>query len=133
MSTPYSAMGDAPIPQTATQRLASQDDVIRQQDQSLAALSRSVATLNNLGNEIHGELRAQGNLLDDLERGVDQTRDALVSQQSRLKKLIKRTRDNWLFFMISARNATSHTRTGAALACLRSVARPLNWHARAAA
>ena len=109
MSTPYSAMGDAPIPQTATQRLASQDDVIRQQDQSLAALSRSVATLNNLGNEIHGELRAQGNLLDDLERGVDQTRDALVSQQSRLKKLIKRTRDNWLFFMISARNATSHT------------------------
>ena len=61
-----------------------------------------MATLHNLGNEINGELRSQGQLLDDLERGVDQTRDALVSQQSRMRRLIRRTKDNWLFFAISA-------------------------------
>ena len=68
-------------------------------------LGRSVATLHNLGNEIHGELRHQGALLDDLEHGVDQTRDALVSQQTRLQRLIRRTKSNWLFFAISAHAA----------------------------
>jgi len=59
-----------------------------------------VATLGNLGDEINRTLRDQGRLLDQLEDGVDQTRDALTSQQTRLRRLIKRTRDNWLFFTI---------------------------------
>ena len=105
-ATPYMSADARPMPAAAppphAQVLAQQDQVIRQQDQSLDQLSRSVATLHNLGNEINGELRSQGQLLDDLERGVDQTRDALVSQQSRMRRLIRRTKDNWLFFAISA-------------------------------
>ena len=106
-ATPYTSADNQPLPPAQPQQiLAQQDEIIRQQDQSLSQLSRSVATLHNLGSEIHGEIRSQGQLLDDLERGVDQTRDALVSQQSRLKRLIKRTKDNWLFFCISARPLT---------------------------
>jgi len=102
-ATPYTAADTHPMPPAQPQHvLAQQDQIIRQQDQSLEQLSRSVATLHNLGHEIHGELRTQGALLDDLEHGVDQTRDALVSQQSRLKRLLKRTKDNWLFCAISA-------------------------------
>ena len=105
MSTPYQSFNPQPVvppqePPSHAQILAQQDQVIRQQDQSLDQLARSIGTLNNLGQEIHGELRAQGNLLDDLERGVDQTQSALLSQNSRMKRLIKRTKDNKLFCCI---------------------------------
>ena len=88
-------MGDFSTPYTSSTIqpaavLQQQDRIIQQQDQSLEQLSRSVGTLNRMGQEIRGELAQQSNLLDDLERGVDQTRDALVSQNSRLKRLIKR-------------------------------------------
>ena len=109
-STPYTSAFPSSQPMQPADRLQQQDQIIRQQDQSLEQLSRSVATLHNLGGEIHGELRAQGALLDDLERGVDQTRDALVSQQSRLQRLIRRTKDNWLFFAISAHRRRLHAR-----------------------
>jgi hypothetical protein len=45
-------------------------------------------------------------LIDDLDRGVDQTKDALVSQQSRLKRLLKQSRDNWKFFCVIGAHAT---------------------------
>ena len=108
-ATPYTSAPLAPAPHphagmSHTQVLAHQDQTIRQQDDALSQLSRSVATLNNLGSEIHGELRSQGNLLDDLERGVDQTRDALVSQNSRLSRLMKRTKSCWLYITISTQH-----------------------------
>ena len=102
-STPYTSAFPSSQPMQPADRLQQQDQIIRQQDQSLEQLSRSVATLHNLGGEIHGELRAQGALLDDLERGVDQTRDALVSQQSRLRRLMARTKTRWFFCTISTR------------------------------
>ena len=77
-----------------------QDQIIRQQDQSLEQISRSVGTLHRMGQEIRGEIAQQNHLLDDLESGVDQTRDALVAQQSRLKRLIKRTKDCKLYICI---------------------------------
>ena len=90
-ATPYtSSIPPAVQPGTVLQQ---QDQMIRQQDQSLEQLSRSVGTLNRMGHEIRGELAQQSVLLDDLERGVDQTRDALVSQQSRLQRLLKRTKN----------------------------------------
>ena len=77
-TTPYNTYtspggGSAQQPQPNTV-LQQQDQIIRQQDQSLDQLSNSVATLHRMGNEIHGELTQQSNLLDDLESGVDQTR-----------------------------------------------------------
>ena len=100
--------------------LRQQDQIIRQQDQSLEQISRSVGTLHRMGQEIRGEIAQQNHLLDDLESGVDQTRDALVAQQSRLKRLIKRTKDCKLYICIGA------------LACLpsvpwHSVARSISW------
>lgn len=103
-ATPYAQCGGsgggAAGPASIAPVLMQQDQIIRQQDQSLDQLSRSVATLNRMGHEIHGELRHQNVLLDDLESGVDQTQQALVSQQSRLKKLIKKSKDNWLMCSI---------------------------------
>ena len=108
-STPYtSAMGGGgpmqPAPDHASV-LRQQDQIIRQQDESLDQLGRSVASLHRMGNEINSELRDQGNLLSDLERGVDQTHDQLISQQSRLKKLIKKSKTWWLTVGISTRTA----------------------------
>ena len=114
-ATPYTSAPLSPAPQphaafpTHSQVLSQQDQVIRQQDESLSQLSRSVATLHNLGSEIHGELRSQGVLLDDLERGVDQTRDALVSQNSRLTRLMKRAKSSWLYLTISAQRGARLT------------------------
>jgi len=100
-STSYTSANNLPAQQPAPQVIIQQQDhVIRQQDQALDQLSASVATLHRMGNEIHGELITQSNLIDDLDRGVDQTKAALISQQGRLKKLIKKSRDNWLFCTI---------------------------------
>ena len=97
--SPYTSFGGPAAPANPQSVLQSQDQIIRQQDQSLDALGRSVATLNRMGHEIHGELLHQGNLLDDLERGVDQTRNALVSQNTRMQRLIQRTRKNCWWMM----------------------------------
>ena len=100
-ATPYtSATTGMARPAEPAAVLQQQDQIIRQQDESLAQLSRSVGTLNRMGQEIRGELASQSVLLDDLERGVDQTRDALVSQNSRLRNLIRRSKDCKLYICI---------------------------------
>ena len=98
--TPYESHGAQPLPPGGI--LQQQDQIIREQDQSLDQLSRSVATLRRMGGEIHGELTMQSNLLDDLESGVDQTHGALQSQRGRMKQLIKKSKDNWYFCIICA-------------------------------
>jgi t-SNARE complex subunit (syntaxin) len=104
-STPYMSAGtgnNMPPPPAGRDLLQQQDQVIRQQDQSLDQLANSVATLHRMGNDINGELVAQGHLLDDLERGVDQTRGALDSQHSRLKKLMLKNKRNcsWMIMIV---------------------------------
>eukprot|EP00320_Phaeocystis_rex_P001064 CAMPEP_0119056316 /NCGR_PEP_ID=MMETSP1178-20130426/1006_1 /TAXON_ID=33656 /ORGANISM="unid sp, Strain CCMP2000" /LENGTH=116 /DNA_ID=CAMNT_0007037037 /DNA_START=90 /DNA_END=440 /DNA_ORIENTATION=+ len=82
------------------QILAQQDQVIRQQDQSLDQLSQSIGVLKNMGGQIHHELGLQSNLLDDLERGVDSTQSQMQTHNSRMKRLIKKSQDNWLYCTI---------------------------------
>ena len=65
MSRNYTSFDDSarplpPVPPAGpVQTLASQDEIMRQQDAQLDQLSRSVATLHRMGNEIHGELLVQ--------------------------------------------------------------------------
>ena len=111
-------------PSSSAAVMQQQDQIIRQQDQSLNQLSQSIGTLKKMGTQIHDELNLQArrrrgrapastthsgvlprqsNLLDDLERGVDSTQAQIHTHNSRMKRLIKKSRDNWLYCLISAR------------------------------
>lgn len=121
-------------PSSSAAVMQQQDQIIRQQDQSLNQLSQSIGTLKKMGTQIHDELNLQArrrrgrapastthwrcaaprqsNLLDDLERGVDSTQAQIHTHNSRMKRLIKKSRDNWLYCLISARApATRPART----------------------
>jgi len=105
-ATPYNQMGGGVSsvvggagPSTS-QVLAQQDSVIRQQDQALDQLSNSIGTLKGMGRQIHGELIDQSSLLDDLEQGVDTTHASMKANNSKLNKLRKATKDNWLYCTI---------------------------------
>lgn len=139
-TTPYVRMqpaSDHTTPYTSSTTpsdvLQQQDQIIREQDQSLDALGRSVATLRNMGGQIKGELNMQvrvalslpsccahafatchpplpaplhqAGLLDDLENGVDETQGQLTSQSSRMKLLLKKSGNKGFYCSICARPA----------------------------
>ena len=69
---------------------SSQQTLLRQQDDSLDALSSTVTRLGQVGLTIGEELQIQADLLEEMEEEVDDTQNRLGAARRKLEKVIKK-------------------------------------------
>mmetsp|Transcript_6851 Transcript_6851/g.21240 ORF Transcript_6851/g.21240 Transcript_6851/m.21240 type:complete len:127 (-) Transcript_6851:291-671(-) len=67
--------------------------IMQEQDEGLEQLDGAVDRVHRMAQEIHGELKTQGNLLEDLENEIDETSEKMNFVMGKLAKLLK-TKDN---------------------------------------
>lgn len=68
-----------------------QEVLVQEQDQGLEDLHEVVQRIGNMGQEMNLELTEQGDMLDDLESGFDNTRSRMSNIQSKLDSFISET------------------------------------------
>lgn len=80
---------------TNEQILRYQDDVMRDQDDMLDELHKSVRSTKNIAIAVNDELDLQARLLDDLDSQVEQSQSNLQNATRKLSVLFKKTRGSW--------------------------------------
>lgn len=74
--------------------------VLREQDEQLETLGRSVGRTRVLGIQMGDELEEQNELLGDVEAGVDRHTTTLERARKRLGHVARKSRDNWSWVTI---------------------------------
>ena len=77
------------------QILQHQDTIMRDQDDMLDQLHRSVTSTKNIAIAVNEELDLHERLLDDLDSQVDQSQSNLKNASRKLGVLMKKTRGSW--------------------------------------
>ena len=77
------------------QILQYQDTIMRDQDDMLDQLHRSVTSTKNIAIAVNEELDLHERLLDDLDSQVDQSQSNLKNASRKLGVLMKKTRGSW--------------------------------------
>mmetsp|Transcript_6850 Transcript_6850/g.21237 ORF Transcript_6850/g.21237 Transcript_6850/m.21237 type:complete len:266 (-) Transcript_6850:291-1088(-) len=91
----YGAQSDIEMQNTdyVHQSHAETRTIMQEQDEGLEQLDGAVDRVHRMAQEIHGELKTQGNLLEDLENEIDETSEKMNFVMGKLAKLLK-TKDN---------------------------------------
>ncbi|KAA6419644.1 MAG: Qc-snare Syn8 Syntaxin8-family, partial [Trebouxia sp. A1-2] len=79
-----------------------QQDVIQEQDLSLAQMEQSVASTRHLALTINEELHVQERLLEDFEEEVDVSHNKMRAAQKRIKSVLKGSSGDWRSMLLAA-------------------------------
>ena len=71
------------------QQHAATRTVMREQDEYLEVLDGAASRVHEMVQEIHGELKSQSTLIEDLEADIDDTTDKMNFVTRKLTKLLK--------------------------------------------
>lgn len=77
-----------------------QDQLMRDQDQDLEALSTDVQRLHGMGQSINDELQQQNRMVEDLDREVDSTMGRLKANMAKAARVLKDSKDKGKMFII---------------------------------
>ena len=77
-----------------------QDQIIRDQDQGLEALRKSIAVQKRMGTAIGEELTDQNEMLDDLNEGMDQTQRRLTRETQHVVHVTEKAKAGGMFCCI---------------------------------
>jgi len=91
----YGAQSDIEMANTdfIHQQHAETRTIMREQDDNLEVLDGAVDRVHRMAQEIHGELKTQSRLIDDLEQEIDETSEKMNFVMGKLAKLLK-TKDS---------------------------------------
>jgi syntaxin 8 len=93
--TPDDAPPDSTAEMSNQQIHQYHQQVLQEQDEQLDTLGESIGRQRHLSIQIGDELESQGELLDDVDRGVDRHQTRLDGAKRRLKGVGERAKANW--------------------------------------
>ena len=76
-------------------------DMVRMQDEQLDDLARGVDRLGNLANTMNDETTLHVNLLDDLDRSVDQAATGLRAETQHAERVRAQSANCWMYICIA--------------------------------